>query len=242
MSGQLGLFDIRLISLGGRPLEYRFVRRRRRSLGITVDATGLAVSAPMRAPFREIEAFLRDKERWILAKLEEWARVPRAPAVSVANGDTLPLFGEPHVLEVREGGRSVKRDGDLLVVSAPDRSRAAETLVGWLKTRALETLAPLAEGYATLLGLPVPQVALSNARGQWGVCVEGGVIRLNWRLVHLPLRLGEYVAAHEAAHLVEMNHSKRFWQLVAALYPGWREARRELEIAGAAIPTIEGAK
>ena len=240
--GQLSLFDTRLICLGGRDLEYRFVRRRRRSLGITVDASGLAVSAPLRAPFRDIEAFLRDKERWILAKLEEWARVPRAPALRVATGETLPLFGEPHLLEVREGGRAVKHDGDLLVVWARDASRAAETLVGWLKTRALETLAPRAEQYAARLGLPAPQVALTSARGQWGVCVEGGVIRLNWRLVHLPPRLGDYVAAHEAAHLVEMNHSKRFWQLVASLYPAWREARQELELAGAAIPNIRGAR
>src|SRR3954467_3526703 len=89
LPGQLSLFDTRLIWLGGRSLEYRFARRRRRSLGITVDASGLAVCAPLRAPFREIEAFLRDKERWILAKLEEWSHVPRPAQVAVATGETL---------------------------------------------------------------------------------------------------------------------------------------------------------
>lgn len=242
MSGQLGLFDTRLISLGGRPLEYRFMRRRRRSLGITIDASGLAVSAPLRAPFREIEAFLRDKERWILRKLDEWARVPRPVELAVATGERLPLFGDTLELDVRAGGRAVKVDGDRLVVWAPDARRAAGTLVGWLKTRALETLAPRAEAYAGRLGLPAPAVALSSARSQWGVCMENGVIRLNWRLVHLPTHLGDYVAAHEAAHLAEMNHSKRFWDLVASLYPRWREAREELEIAGAAIPVIKGAR
>jgi hypothetical protein len=242
LSGQLDLFDTRLISLGGRPLEYRFMRRRRRSLGITIDASGLAVSAPLRAPFREIEAFLRDKERWILRKLDEWARVPRPVELSVAAGERLPLFGEAFELEVREGGRAVKVEGDRVVVWAPDPRRAAGTLVGWLKTKALETLAPRAEAYAARLGLPAPQVALSSARSQWGVCMENGLIRLNWRLVHLPPRLGDYVAAHEAAHLVEMNHSKRFWDLVASLYPRWREAREELEISGAAIPVIRGAR
>jgi predicted metal-dependent hydrolase len=240
LSRQLALFDTRLISLGGRGVEYRFARRRRRTLGITVDATGLAVSAPIRAPFRDIESFLRDKERWILAKLEEWSRVPRPSEISVSSGETLPLFGNALTLEVREGGRAVRREDDRLVVWAPGPLRAMETLVGWLKTKALETLAPRAEHFAARIGLPAPQVGLSSARGQWGVCMEGGLIRLNWRLVHLPPALTDYVAAHEVAHLVEMNHSKRFWSLVTKLYPAWREARDQLEIAGAAIPIIRG--
>ena len=67
-----------LIRLAGREVEYRFVRRRRRTLGITVDADGLKVSAPLRAPWRDIEGFVREKERWILAKLDEWSVAAQA--------------------------------------------------------------------------------------------------------------------------------------------------------------------
>src|SRR5207247_739680 len=81
--------------LGGRTIEYRFARRRRRTLGITIDAAGLRVAAPLRAPWREIEAFLRDKERWILRKLEEWARTPRGPVLSGESRGLLPSFGSP---------------------------------------------------------------------------------------------------------------------------------------------------
>ena len=246
MSGNLtppiDLLDTRLIFLGGRTLEYRFARRRRRTLGISVDASGLAVSAPMRAPLRDIESFLRDKERWILSKLAEWAHVPRAPLLQVESGEALPLFGNTLTLEVREGGRSVRIEGDSVVVCAPTPVRAVETLVGWLKTKALETLVPRVELYAARLGLQAPDVALSSARSQWGVCMEGALIRLNWRLVHLDPALGDYVAAHEVAHLVEMNHSSRFWDIVARLYPAWREAREQLELAGASIPVIKGAR
>lgn len=233
--------DRRLILLGERPIEYRFARRRRRTLGITVDASGLSVAAPMRAAFCDIESFLRDKERWILRKMDEWARAPQPEVLHARSGETLPLFGTPLTLEVREGGRAVKRDAGRLTVYVPAPVRAAETLVGWLKTRALESLAPRVEHFASRLGLPAPCVALSSARGQWGVCMEGGTIRLNWRLVHLDPALGDYVAAHEVAHLVEMNHSKRFWRLVSGLYPAWREARERLELAGASIPIIKGA-
>jgi predicted metal-dependent hydrolase len=242
MPRQLSLLDTRLIRLGGKAVEYRFTRRRRRTLGITVDGGGLAVTAPMRAPLRDIESFLRDKERWIVAKLEEWARVPRPAILHGATGESLPLFGTSLMLEVREGGRAVRRHADRLVVCASGPQRVRETLVGWLKTRALEALVPRAEYFAGRLGVPAPCIALSNARGQWGVCMEGGTIRLNWRLVHLAPELGDYVVAHEVAHLVEMNHSKRFWGLVSSLYPAWREARERLEVAGASIPIIKGAR
>jgi hypothetical protein len=231
----------RLIELAGRTVEYRFARRRRRTLGLTIDANGLSVAAPMRAALRDIESFLRDKERWILRKLEEWARAPRPAVLHGKSGERLPLFGESLTLEVREGGRAVRHDADRLVVCVPAPVRVAETLVGWLKTRALEALSPRAEHFAARLGVPAPCVGLSSARGQWGVCMAGGAIRLNWRLVHLDANLSDYVVAHEVAHLVEMNHSKRFWSLVAGLYPSWREARERLELAGASIPIIEGA-
>ena len=242
MPRPLRALDTRLIQFGDQAIEYQFARRRRRTLGITVDGSGLSVRAPLRAPLRDIESFLRDKERWIVAKLDEWSRVPRPAILHGQTGETLPLFGTSLMLEVREGGRAVRRHDDRLVVCAPGPRRVAETLVGWLKTNALETLAPRAAYFAGRLGVPAPSITLSNARGQWGVCVAGGTIRLNWRLVHLAPELGDYVVAHEVAHLLEMNHSKRFWELVAGLYPKWREARERLELAGASIPIIRGAR
>src|SRR5262249_13086779 len=99
-----------VIELGGRTVEYRFARRRRRTLGLSVDAHGLKVVAPLRAPWREIEAFLHDKRRWIAAKLEEWGRVPKPPLLLGMSGESLPLFGVPHALEVSEGRRSVTHE------------------------------------------------------------------------------------------------------------------------------------
>lgn len=232
-----------VIRLGGRLIPYRFERRRRRTLGITVDVEGLSVAAPLRASWREIESFLHDRERWILSKLDQWSRLPRAPVLRGATGESLPLFGRSLYLDVRESkGRAVKHHYDRLVVSAPGPRRALDTLVGWLKSKALEALVPRAEHFAGVLGVPAPGVGLSSARGQWGVCMEDGNIRLNWRLVHLEPALTDYVVAHEVAHLLEMNHSKRFWHLLSGLYPDWRQARERLEVAGAALPIIGGSR
>jgi predicted metal-dependent hydrolase len=230
-----------LIELGGRLIEYRFARRRRRTLGITIDGGGLRVAAPLRAPWREVEAFLREKERWILAKLDEWAQVPKPACLRGESGESLPLQGASIRLEVREGRRAVSRLGDHLVVSAP-QLRVLPTLLAWLKGTALEILRPRAAHYAARLALPAPSVMLSNARTQWGVCGEDGAIRLSWRLVHVEPRLADYVVAHEVAHLVELNHSRRFWDVVADLYPDWPLARERLELAGATLPIIGGRK
>ena len=80
-----------------------------------------------------------------------------------------------------------------------------------------------------LAATPSPSVRLTNARSEWGSCNAKGEIRLNWRLVQLPPMLAEYVVAHEVAHMIELNHSARFWALVEALLPGHAALRRQLD-------------
>ncbi len=219
-------------------IEYRFARRRRRTLGITIDASGLRVAAPWRASWREIERFLRDKERWILRKLGEWASTPRGTVLRGEDGEVVPIFGAPSVIEVRRGRRSVEHAAGRLVISS--RGRTLDVLVAWLKQQTLASLRPRAGHYAALLGLPAPLVGISNARTQWGVCTESGAIRLSWRLAHVDPALADYVVAHEVAHLVELNHSRRYWSLLGRLYPGWREARERLELSARTLPILRG--
>ena len=247
---QLGLFGeppdftpgaLRRVVLGSRIVEYRFERRRRRTIGIRIDSSGVAVSAPARASWREIERFLRSSERWILSKLDEWAAAGRPVHLIGTTGEVLPLAGRLVTLDVRTGVRAIALHGERLVVHHPEPSRhdkIRESLVRWLRSHALAALTPRAAYYAARLGVPAPAVAISNARTQWGVCTEGGRMRLSWRLAHFEPVLADYVVAHETAHLVEMNHSKRFWKVVEALYPDWRAARKAMEIAGAALPIL----
>ncbi len=249
-AGQLALFDEpphedaahrRHVLLGGRAVEYRFQRRRRRSIGIRVSEQGLSVAAPLRAPWREIEGFLQEKRRWILEKLDAREAAGRPPTLFGESGETLPLHGREVVLVVAQAKRAVELAGGELRLSLPQperRGAVRELLQRWLKARALEALAPRVAHYAARVSLPPPPFALSNARSQWGVCMASGRIRLAWRLVHLDPELADYVVAHEVAHLVELNHSERFWALVEWLYPHWREARERIERDAATIPKI----
>jgi len=247
---QLTLFDepphadaapLRRALLDGRPVEFHFQRRRRRTIAIRVGEQGLAVSAPLRAPWREVEGFLHDKARWILRKLDERAAAGGPRLIFGVSGETLPLHGREVELVVSEGRRAAVLAETRLQVTLPDpgrRGAVRDLLLRWLKQRALEVLAPRVAHYAARLSLPAPPLALSNARTQWGVCMASGRIRLSWRLVHLHEELADYVVAHEIAHLVELNHSERFWALVEWLYPHWREARERIERAASTLPRI----
>lgn len=249
--GQLALFDepppadaalTRHALLGGRAIEYRFERRRRRTICIRIGEHGLSVAAPLRTPWREVENFLHEKARWILDKLDQRAAAAKPRPLFGESGETLPLFGREIALVVAAGRpRSARLAGTNLHLQVPEphrRGAVRELLVGWLKSQAMAALVPRAAHYAARVSLPAPPLALSNARTQWGVCTSRGRIRLSWRLVHLDPELADYVVAHEVAHLVELNHSARFWALVEWLYPHWREARERIERDSAAIPRL----
>jgi hypothetical protein len=233
----------RPLILAGRLVECRVTRGRRRTIAITVDADGLAVRAPFVAPWRAIEKFLAEKARWIFARLDQWRDAPRPANILGVNGETFSVLGEQLRLEVRSGDGAALREPGALVIKLRnplDDAVARAALVMWLKRAALEAFAPRAADYAMRLGLGPPPVALSSARARWGSCSANGRIRLAWRLVHLAPRLADYVISHEVAHLVEPNHSRRFWTAVESMYPDFRNARRELRLAGATIPLIEG--
>ena len=202
---------------------------------------GLSVAAPLRAPWREIEGFLHEKAHWILKKLDQRAAAGKPRTIFGESGETLPLHGREIALVVSPSKQSVKLAGTDLHISVPEphhRGAVRALLLRWLKARALEALTPRLAHYAARLSLSPPPLKLSNARTQWGVCMSSGRVRLSWRLVHLAPELADYVVAHEIAHLVELNHSERFWALVEWLYPHWREARERIERDAATIPRI----
>jgi predicted metal-dependent hydrolase len=232
---------LRYIQLGSEIVGYRFRRARRRSIGIVIDDDGLRVAAPGHTPIAEVEAFIREKARWVLKKLSEWRSAPKPPVVNWSDGTMIALLGKPVRIELLPGRRNISlQDGRLGIGLAPRAGQAAlrKRGIAWLKDRARALLGERLALYAASLGVPTPLLTLSNARTQWGVCREDGHVRLNWRLIHLPLRLIDYVVAHELAHLREMNHSARFWAVVARVYPDYVAARRELRDCRNRLPIL----
>jgi len=232
---------LRHIQLGGEIVAYRFRRARRRSIGLVIDADGLRVAAPGHTPVAEVEAFIGKKARWVLKKLSAWRAAPRPPVVNWGAGATITLLGAPVSIDLLPGRGDISlRDGRLGIGLAPRGEPAAlrKRGIAWLKDRALALFSERLVLYAANLGVPKPALTLSNARTRWGACHRDGHVRLNWRLIHLPLHLIDYVVAHELAHLREMNHSARFWMVVGSLYPDYKAARRELRDCNHRLPIL----
>jgi predicted metal-dependent hydrolase len=199
---------------------------RRRTLGMTVTANEVRIHAPSWTPRAEIESYVRQQHDWLhRAWIRMQARAPQAtaPAREVRYlGRTLALDIQPALFG------EVRRHGDTLRVHAPHDADTRALIHAWFHARAARLLAWRLARIARRLGRAPSRFALSNAQTQWGSCTRRGHVRLNWRLVQAPLALIDYVAAHELAHLVHLDHSPRFWAQVAELCPDAQARRAEL--------------
>jgi hypothetical protein len=224
----------RQVRLAGEILSYKLVRARRRTIALFVDGNGIEARAPRHVAITEIETFMREKERWIRRRL---AAPRRQPFVWEA-GSTLPWLGQSVALALRVGENSVRLSSGLLEVGLADGASLRERVLAWIREQALALFRERVAALSQVLDLTVSGVGLSNAKTQWGSCSASGWIRLNWRLMLLPAHLADYVVAHELAHRRELNHSVRFWNVVATLYPRYREARRELSALSKTLPDL----
>jgi predicted metal-dependent hydrolase len=224
--------SVRSIELAGANITYQLVRARRRSIGMYVDHRGLTVRAPRWVTLRQIEQALSERARWIVETVATWRDRETLPT-QWREGAPLLYQGRPLTLALF-AARKKAIAADLLHLtvlhpSPGDESQIGAFVAGWLREQALAFFAPRAAHFARRLHAAAPPIRLSSARTQWGSCNYKGEIRLHWRLVQLPPRIADYVIAHEVAHLIELNHSPRFWALVETLIPGHAAARRELD-------------
>ena len=221
-------------------VHYRFIRARRRTIGILVHRGEVEVRAPQHVALAEVEAFIREKQRWIAKRLAESR--PEPPLFRWAEGQALPVLGHATLLHASPGEGAVRLTHDRLLLPLAASARWRELTIEWLRAIAFDLFRERIRHYAASLGVREPSFALSNAQTRWGCCCrargEDGRVLLSWRLVHLPLHLTDYVVAHELAHLREINHSPRFWSIVARLFPEYLSARRELNRLGRTLPRL----
>jgi len=226
----------RHIQLGSRVVSYTLRQAARRRLALSIDERGLRVAAPRTITINAIESFIRDNAQWVLTRLDDFAsRAPRQ--LSMRHGQRLPLLGGEVELRIEVGANRIHWEEDMLVIKARANADLDLLVRRALQRRAHELFLQRIEHYGRGVSRPIPPLALSSARTRWGSCSATG-IRLNWRLIHLPLPLVDYVVAHELAHLEQMNHSPRFWAVVERLCPDYKSARAELKRRTAEIPLI----
>ena len=200
-------------------------RARRLSLRISSLDGKVTLSGPPYVRERDYMAFIRDKEDWIIKNL---AVMPEKTLV--AAGAVLVYRGSP-VTVAMASQRGVRIAGDAIYVARTSRSIGA-SIKGFLKSQARDALAHASDRYAAQLGVGYSALVLRDTRSRWGSCSSQGQLMYSWRLIMAPADILDYVAAHEVAHLIEMNHSRAFWNVVARLYPDYEKAREWLRSHG----------
>jgi predicted metal-dependent hydrolase len=178
---------------------------------------------------REAEAAVAELEPWIARRLAE---VEQAHAQVALRGDAIPYLGATLRLQTERGRTRVHRRGDTLLVPEQDTAAAVQR---WLRRAARAEITPRAHRAAGALGVQVTRVSVRDQRTRWGSCSSTGALSFSWRLLLAPEAVLDYVVWHEVCHLREMNHSPRFWALVARHCPGYEQPRRWLRDNAAAL-------
>lgn len=208
--------------------DYQLIRSNRRTLSISIDGEGaLVVRAPMRLPQREIEAFLKQKQAWILEK-QALARqaAQRKQQAQLEEGAWIPFRG--HALFVHfQPVPAAFDDGASLIL--PCDGNAAQHALKWRMGRARELLAPSVEHWVQHTGIQPTKLSFGNAGTRWGSMTAQGHLRLNAALVHLPEEMSDYVIVHELAHRVHPDHSPAFHALVRSILPEADRIRQEMK-------------
>jgi predicted metal-dependent hydrolase len=205
------------LTIAGQAVAFVLTRTKRKTLGMSVGEKGVRVNVPWWVPRTEIDEFIRERQAWLERTLKQLG-ARRPSEFAYKDGATIGYLGVRLKLRVVPClFTDVRRVGRVLWVSVSADHDVADLVREWLKHRALRLLTRRVRRFAGRLG-KCPDFALSNARTQWGICHPDGRIRLNWRLIQAPMDVIDYVAAHEVAHLVYLDHSPRFWKQVDALY------------------------
>lgn len=213
--------------------DYTVQKSRRRSASIQIDDGHVFVKVPHQVDEAWIQALLVKRAHWIRPRLEQQRACKKKYEVDPDSG-SIPLLGESFSLTLTgaDTPSSINVSDQSIHLSVSSRSTHQSRqrhLKSLLYEFAQTSLKARAERLSMETSLVPSIVQVANFKRKWGQCSNLGVISLNWRLVHLPTYLQDYVIIHELCHLKEMNHSSRFWSLVHTFYPEYRVASQEIK-------------
>ncbi len=228
-----------LKATNGQTTPFRLeINARARRISVRIDSKHheAVIVSPNKRSVNAALNFAEDRVDWIASKLSE---LPRRNALNI--GDTALYRGDLYVIEPALSGRSVRidvTDGErrILVPGKPDT--AGQRVVGFLRASARSDFSERVAIHAQTLNVRPASISIKDTRTRWGSCSSRGNLNFSWRLICAPSFVLDYVAAHECAHLIEMNHSKAFWNLVDKCIADVPRARRWLNDNGQALHAI----
>jgi predicted metal-dependent hydrolase len=210
----------------------RHRQARRYTLRIQAATREVILTMPPRGSLKEAREFAQKHGGWIAARL---GRLPKA--APFLPGTVVPLRGLPHRIVHRSGVRGTvwtetRDSGERILCVAGGSGHIERRVHDYLKREARRDLQKAAQAYAQALGVRVKRLSIRDQSSRWGSCTSAGSLSFSWRLILAPPYVLDYLAAHEVAHLIEMNHSARFWRVVAKVCGHVERAKTWLDTCG----------
>ncbi|MDX1908690.1 MAG: SprT family zinc-dependent metalloprotease [Bacteroidia bacterium] len=215
-------------------IEYQIKYSNRKTLNISVERDRrVIVRAPHHLTADKIDKIVQSKRQWIKEKLNHAQKYPLvSESKEFVSGETLMYLGKNYqLLIVEEEIEGIEFD-QRFKISKVNQPKANELFKQWYLKQALIKIEPLATKYAKNLGVQYNQFKTSEMKYRWGSCTPANNIIFNWRIIKAPMYVLEYLVAHELVHLIENNHTPKFWNILSIQIPNYEKAKNWLKKNG----------
>jgi len=218
-------------------LAYKVVYSKRKSLTISVERDrSIVVKAPEGTTLEKINLVVESRKLWLYEKIhheQKYSPLPHPPGKELVSGESLPYLGRHYRIELVPGDGGIRFEQKFLVPQAlADKSAEFRN---WFVARAEEKILPRVKMYANNLGVTYKEAKVGDGKYRWGSCTPSDNVIFNWRLIKAPMFVIDYIVVHELAHLIESNHTPRFWNIVNAQAPTMEKAKAWLQKHGALL-------
>lgn len=213
-------------------LPDNIIRSDRKTVSLTIKKDGqVIVHAPYKMPDKIINDFIGQKQDWLASKLAI-IKNNQDKYSQVLSYQRFLLFGQQYSLKIADVKKPEVVNQSFIIPKKVEQNKILHTLINFYKEKAKEVLFKRLTYLQSILKIKCNSFKISNSKGRWGSCSSSGVITLNWRVIMINPACIDYVIVHELCHLVEMNHSKRFWTLVETFLPNYNQLRQDLKEFG----------
>jgi predicted metal-dependent hydrolase len=211
-------------------IAYTLTRQKRKTIALYIRNGVVEVRAPLKAAKSVLDEFVRSKEKWIADKLAQAnERREQRDAFSLNYGDKVLYLGKEYPVAAGLDGKTGFNGEQFNVPPDLDSGQIKHACVQVYRMLARREIAEKVESFANRMGVTQGAVKINGAKSRWGSCSGKKSLNFSWRLIMADDEVVDYVVVHELAHITEMNHSQRFWDIVAAVLPDYPERRKRLK-------------
>ena len=208
---------------------------RKKSASIQLKDGRVRVRAPRSLSDKRINDLIKKRTPWIKEKLKEYSKRPQVVTKKYEDGEIFSYLDKNYELKIIESDKeAIKLKNGFFIVSICKEGfgkniKVQKLLTNWYRNHAHKYLQERTEKFANIIGVSPSSISIKNYKSRWGSCSISRAIDYNWKIIQAPKKVIDYVVVHELCHLIEHNHSPKYWSYVEKFMPNWKESRNWLK-------------